>query len=92
MTLDDIKLYLRVDSKDDDTLISSLQTAAIRYMENCTGKTYDTANELHNLLVKMLVANWYENRVANVGNATEVPHSITSLMIHLGLISGSDTT
>lgn len=90
MTLDEIKLYLRVDGTEDDVLITSLQQAAIRYMQNTTGKAYDSTNELHNLLVKLLVANWYENRIANVGNNTEVPHSITALMIHLGLITESD--
>jgi len=85
LKIEDIKLYLRVDGTDEDALIASLQTAAIQYLQDTTGKTYDTANELQNMLIKLLVANWYENRVANDGGNTEVPHSITALMIHLSL-------
>ncbi|MGL5271850.1 MAG: head-tail connector protein [Selenomonadaceae bacterium] len=89
MKLEDIKLYLRVDGADEDALISSLQTAAIQYLQETTGKTYDAANELQNMLIKLLVAHWYENRVANDGGSTEVPHSITALMIHISLTGAS---
>ena len=75
MTLDDVKLYLRVDTSDDDVLIQSLITAAESYVRQQTGKIkkivvvdgepteIDIAtDELYNLCVKLLVAHWYENR------------------------------
>ena len=77
MTLDDAKLYLRVDTDDDDTLIQALITAAESYINQQTGKTkrivgidqngqpiYEDIkeSELWKLAVKLLLAHWYENR------------------------------
>lgn len=85
MTLDELKLYLRVDANDDDTLIQSFMTAASSYINQQTGKTkivtsYDaqglpitadiTTDELYNLCIKIMVAHWYENRVVEAASRT----------------------
>jgi uncharacterized phage protein (predicted DNA packaging) len=61
MELDELKLYLKADGTEDDTLIISLQTAAEKYLTNA-GIAKDYTNELYKLAVQMLVADWHENR------------------------------
>lgn len=88
MTLSDIKLFLRIDTNDDDSLIETLRLAAIQYIQEATGKQYDDNSELYNLLIKILVVHWYENREAiQDGNRTEAPHTITSLLNHIALVN-----
>ena len=77
MTLEDAKIYLRVDADDDDDLIQTLITAAEAYINGQTGKTkkivgteedgqpiYEDIkeSELWKLAVKLMLAHWYENR------------------------------
>lgn len=62
MELEDLKLYLRVDGTDEDTLIGSLQVGAETYLTNA-GITVDYSNDLYKLAVKMLILHWYDNRM-----------------------------
>jgi len=62
VTLEEAKLYLRVDGDDDDVLITSLIQAAEEYIKNATGKTFDSSNSLAKLLCLVLITDWYENR------------------------------
>lgn len=75
MTLEDAKLYLRVDGDEEDNQIQTLMTAAESYVRQQTGKTKkivavdgeptetDIASDaLYTLCVKLLLAHWYENR------------------------------
>ena len=92
MTLEDVKLYLRVDSDltEDDTLIQSLMAAAQTYITNQTGKQYLVDDEVWNLVIKLLVSHWYDNRQINPskpGVLSEYPHSVTALIHHIGLCS-----
>jgi len=89
MTLEDAKIYLRVDVDDDDDLIQALITAAESYLKEQTGKTKMVididpetetlvttdirTSELWNLAVKLLVAHWYENR------GVEIPGNLTKI-------------
>ncbi|HEY8804315.1 MAG TPA: head-tail connector protein [Clostridium sp.] len=61
MDLNELKLYLRVDGTDEDTLISSLQLGAEIYLTN-TGITKDYTNDLYTLVVRLLANHWYSNR------------------------------
>jgi uncharacterized phage protein (predicted DNA packaging) len=86
MTLDDMKKYLRVEPEvtEDDALIESLVFAATDYVQRQTGKSYDGTQEIWNLVVKMLVAHWYENRGAEVsGNLSRISHSVDALVNHI---------
>jgi uncharacterized phage protein (predicted DNA packaging) len=92
MTLEDVKLYLRVDSDltEDDTLIQSLMAAAQTYITNQTGKQYLVDDEVWNLVIKLLVSHWYDNRQINSskpGVLSEYPHSVTALIHHISLCS-----
>lgn len=62
LTLNEAKAFLRVDINDDDTLISTLITAAELYLYNATGKTFDSTNALAKLFCMVLVTDWYDNR------------------------------
>lgn len=86
ITLNDAKLYLRVDSDDDNDLIRSLITAAREYAEGFQNRVFVSADEgaeveeagaLDKVGMLMLIGHWYEHRESvNIGNtATEVPLS-----------------
>ena len=95
MTVEELKLYLRVDGTEDDGLIGSLLTAATSYIQRTTGKTKvvvagvesDIANdESYNICIKMMVAHWYENRGVEIaGNLTKISHSVDALVAHISL-------
>ena len=69
MDLDEIKLYLRVDTEDDDTLIESLKETAEQYLTNAGVKSH-YENPLYCTAIKMLIANWYDTRDSAGGKDT----------------------
>jgi len=89
MELNDVKLYLRVDGDEDDTLISSLILTAKRYIENGTGITIEMANNsekikpIYNLALELLISHWYENREIEGTNKNKLSFSIDSLLLQL---------
>ncbi|HYH05377.1 MAG TPA: head-tail connector protein [Bacillota bacterium] len=86
MTIDELKLYIKVDNTEEDNLISAFRTAAIDYIQQATGKTYAENSEVWNLAIKLLVRHWYENRVAEVpGSLSKVSYSVDSLINHIAL-------
>lgn len=68
MTLDDIKLYLRVDDSVEDSLIQDLSDAADNYLAGAIDG-YESKRADSNfakkadLCKKMLISYWYENRL-----------------------------
>ena len=84
MELEELKLYLRVDGTDDDTLISGLQLAGEEYLTNA-GITKDYTKELYKLAVRLLVGHWYDNRIAvNVGSISKnLEYSLSSIILQL---------
>lgn len=84
LILEELKLYLRVDEDDDDTLIKALMLSAEEYLANA-GVTKDYTKELYKLSVKLLVGHWYENReVERVGkNVRKVGYSLESMITQL---------
>lgn len=96
MTVDDAKLYLRVDTSDDDALIQSLITAAESYIKQQTGKTKKiegteekdiSTDELYNICLKLFVAHWYENRGPEaVGTVVaRFSHSVNAIIHHISM-------
>lgn len=89
MTLDDAKIYMRVDDDADDALITSLIAAAQQYIERKTGKTYKPEDELWNLCIKQLVIHWYENREVQAtstrSNLVTIDHTADSIISHIAL-------
>lgn len=62
MTLEEAKNLLRVDISEDDTLIQNLMDTIPQYLENKTGKAWDTEpiNPLVKTLAGFLLQSWYE--------------------------------
>ena len=91
MKLEEIKLYMRVDTDADDALITGLIAAAQQYLHETTGLVYDDTNNLHQLVCKLLVAHWYEHREI-VGNEKELPYTATKLLTHLAVCQHVSST
>lgn len=101
MTLDDMKLYLRVDNVEEEDIISSLMTAAESFIQKTTGKTQIatgvdelgvttyaaiSTDELYNLCVKIMVSHWYENRaVQSPTQLNDFSFSAQALINHIAM-------
>lgn len=88
--LQEVKSFLRIDVSEDDTLISSLVIAAEDYIKTATRPDVDKTTDLYKTAVKLLVANWYENREP-IGKASTLAFSLESILIQLSH-RGSDVT
>ena len=82
MTLNDVKLYLRVDGYDEDDVIQSLIDAAKEFIKIGTGVTFTDTDARHVLTLKMLVAHWYDNR-GLVGSTAELPFTVTAQLLQI---------
>lgn len=89
MTLDELKLYLRIDGTFEDVLLTSLQMAAEEYLKSA-GVLVNYENRLYHLCVMLLVNHWYSNREGVViGTITkEMEFSLRAIIQQLQL--GSD--
>lgn len=89
MTLDQMKLYLRIDGTDEDETINALMIAARNYIVRATGKAYVVDDEIWNHAIKLLVAHWFENRgVETIGTVVaRFSYSIDMLIQHISLCS-----
>ena len=86
LTLDDVKLYLRVDLNDDDPLVQDLMDGARDYLERMTGKVCDPTDGVWKMAIKYLCSHWYENRDDTVvGRDAKVDHTIDALISHIAL-------
>lgn len=97
LSLDDVKLYLHVDSDAENDLIEQLMDAAACLIINQTGKSeyqadMDTLKPIEDstlfmLCIKMLVEHWFDNRgMTAYSNATgDVPYSVKEIINHISL-------
>lgn len=85
MTLEDVKLYLRIDTDEEDSELQQLINASIGYIEATTGKKYSDSLPLMEQLSLLLISHWYTNRnLANKSSViSEYPHSITDMLISI---------
>lgn len=88
VTLSDLKAFARIDSNDDDTLLTALGIAAREYVEQATGNDYFTAEatvpERAKVAIKALAAHWYEFREPVIASAvTTVPMHVRSIIAQL---------
>lgn len=84
MNIEEIKLYLRVDGTEEDEFILGLQLAAEEYLGNA-GVIKNYAKALYKLAIKILIANWYENRtIETTGvNFYKVSFSLDTIITQL---------
>ena len=76
--LDELRLYLRLDS-DMSGELEMLLTTAQEYIQTSTGKKYDPENKLMRLCAKILSAHWFECRGVQ-GSPQEYAYSATVLL------------
>ncbi|NNV07779.1 phage gp6-like head-tail connector protein [Geobacillus sp. MMMUD3] len=91
ITLDEAKQWLRIDHNDEDSLISTLISAAEKYLVNATGNTFDNTNELAKLFCYVLVSDWYENRELMGRVSDQVRPIIQSMLVQLTHAYGGAT-
>lgn len=91
MDLEELKLFLRIDTEEEDTLIQSLQLSAEEYLLNA-GVTKDYNKELYKLAIKILVSHWFENRsVENIGkNISKIAFGLDTIITQLKYSQGDD--
>lgn len=89
MELEELKLFLRVDGNEEDSLIKSLQSAAEEYLTDA-GIMKNYNKEKYKLAVEILVNHWYENRaVETIGkNVSKVAFGLDTILIQLKYSQG----
>ena len=96
LTLDDVKLYLRVPDDTEDELIKSQLAAAEAYIAGKVSKTQRLVkdgeplaladDELYRQCIKLMVAHWYERRevVSSSSSApSPVRHTVDAILAHI---------
>ncbi|WP_332856815.1 head-tail connector protein [Clostridium paraputrificum] len=89
MELEELKLFLRIDGEEEDTLIKGLQVGAEEYLTNA-GIAKDYEKELYKLAIRILVSHWYENRsVETVGkNVSKIAFGLDTIITQLKYTQG----
>jgi uncharacterized phage protein (predicted DNA packaging) len=89
MDIEDIKKYLRIDYDGEDDQLQDFVSAAEEYLANAGVKKREDS-QLYNLAVKLLVSNWYSNRVP-IGTTTQaMDYSLSRIMTQLTLGDDDD--
>jgi uncharacterized phage protein (predicted DNA packaging) len=91
ITLEDAKIFLRVDGNDDDALIQALIDASVEYLANAAGSNVDTSSKVYDQAQRILVVHWYENREP-IGQANVLAYSLESMILQLRYTVPDGTT
>lgn len=84
MTIEELKNYLRIDTKSDDALLEMLKASAEAYILNAVDAQDRAKNDVRfNLAVALLVGSWYENRANESSNTQEIPFGVQSIITQL---------
>ena len=75
--LESVKLFLRVDGKSNDYIIQDLTENAIAYVERTTGRSFLVDNQLHRMVVKLLVRHYFDNHDA------DIPFGVESILTQI---------
>jgi uncharacterized phage protein (predicted DNA packaging) len=90
VTLDEAKLWLKIDYDDDDDDVQVLIDASEAYLLNATGNTFDNTNALAKLFCRILIGDWYENRamIEDKKLSEKVRFTVQSIMMQLQYSDG----
>lgn len=89
MDIEKVKKYLRIDYDGEDEEIQEFIAAAEEYLENAGVKRRNNSS-LYNLAVKLLVSNWYSNRIP-IGTVTQtMEYSLSRILLQLQLGDDED--
>lgn len=85
-TLENIKSYLRITHKVDDTYITSLIQLSKRFIKEQTGVEYKEGDEVYCQAIMLMVGFYYDNRQAVSGKTmVNVPFSLDCMIKHIGI-------
>ncbi len=83
LTLEETKMWLRVDDDEDD-IVEILKGAAETYLHNAVDVEFDGTNQLAKLYCLVLCADWYENRdLIGQQPSEKVRFTVQSIMTQL---------
>lgn len=83
LTLDEIKVYLRVDGSEEDEWLLELIEVSHIYIDSMVGKAYkgdENAVRLASLLQRYLIQTMYEERSINVPSNTKENRIVSSIL------------
>lgn len=85
ITLEEAKLFLKVDYEEEDSEITMLIEASELYLQNATGKEFTSDNKLAVLYCKVLISDWFNNRelMANGKVSEKVRFTLQSILVQL---------
>lgn len=81
ITIEQAKLYCRIDNDDEDELIENLIKVADEYIKTACGE-YDQNNPKAELCQRILINHWYENRSAT-GSTKGLKYSLDNLLLQI---------
>lgn len=79
--LEEVKKHIKIDGDEEDSIVSSLITAAETFLSNA-GVEPSYEDELYIQAIKMLAGSWYDNRDA-VGESNTHAFSLKSIITQL---------
>lgn len=84
LTLEETKLWLRVDHDEEDVVIEMLIAAAEQYLYNAAGRVFDDRNRIARLFCLVLVTDWFENReLVGARSSDKVRFTVQSMLAQL---------
>ena len=99
LSIEDMKIYLRVDADNEYSLIEAQMSAADKYISGKLSKTqvYLSTGEdgvkvygplaedvLYQQCIKLMVAHWYENReIVTAVASTGIQHTVDAILTHI---------
>ena len=88
VSIDEIKLHLRLDHDYEDDLLNTLLSSAAIYLKNAG--CIVTEGELYNLAIKILVSHWYENRAVETAgkNVSKIAFGLDTIIVQLKYTQG----
>lgn len=81
ITIEQAKLYCRIDNDEENELIQNLIDTADSYIKTACGE-YDKDSSKAELCQKILVNHWYENREAT-GSSKGIKYSLDNLLLQI---------
>lgn len=81
LTVENAKLYCRIDNNEEDELIKNLIEVADSYIKTACGE-YNQDSPKAELCQRILVNHWYENRTA-IGSTKGLKYSLDNLLIQI---------
>lgn len=92
LSIEEIKLYTKIDNTEEDDLLKLFRSEAEEYLTEA-GITKDYSKTRYKLVVLMMIADNYENREIKVeGKQIVVNDKISKLILQLQLGEGSVVT